>query len=52
MNEASGVLASVFFAARVRDKISILRDLKDEEDTMCRCKLSSMDTLENTGKHE
>ena len=34
------------------DKISILRYLKDEEDTICRCKLSSMDTLENTGKHE
>ena len=34
------------------DKISILRYLKDEEDTMHRCKLSSMDKLENTGKHE
>ena len=34
------------------DKISILRYLKDEEDTMYRCKLSSMDKLENTGKHE
>ena len=36
----------------VADKISILRYLKDEEDTIYRCKLSSMDTLENTGKHE
>jgi len=34
------------------DKISILRYLKDDEDMMHRCKLSSMDKLENTGKHE
>ena len=34
------------------DKISILRYLKDDEDTMHRCKLSSMDKLENTGKCE
>ena len=36
----------------VSDKISILRYLKDEVDTMYRCKLPSMDKLENTGKHE
>ena len=34
------------------DKISILRYLKDDEDTMHRCILSSMDKIENTGKRE
>ena len=34
------------------DKISILRYLKDDEDTMQRCILSSMNKIENTGKHE
>ena len=37
---------------QILDKISILRYLEDEEATMYRCKLSSMDKLENTGKHE
>ena len=41
-----------FPAIAIVDKISILRYLEDEEDTMYRCKLSSMDKLENTGKRE
>ena len=46
------IILEVFGEFAVSDKISILRYLKDEEDTIYRCKLSSMDKLENTGKHE